>query len=451
MFVPKDYLRVEWANIERTLRETLRYRYTERDTSAYYQECASRLKYARTLLESVPETDYPGLSAVAAALHGLSDLIAKVERSHLEEFSWPFAYALKRMAADVCTETPISGSTIAERPLFFFTAEGGMCSYAVRPETPTPGLVGQKIYSVIFPRTLKDSVLLHAIIGHEIGHAAIATQRVRSQLIKIIQRLIDKSVVADPNKLFDWCQKHLSVTERVSAQYLAEQAESWAEEFYCDLFGLLTMGPCFLPAFQALLQPLSKFANGPYVPSHPPFEARMLVLEHAAQALGLLYSEPAPRSDLGSLTTAVDESFKAVAKNWHGSHFAILDKDQIIEAATALQAFATAYPTLAFKEPDADLLSQLNLALKRSVPPVGPFPAAAKPGSKSEAGLKKGQLVDFRHILLAGWIRWSNLAAADSNDSTFRQINSLCSHAILQQEGVYFWNEAKTNSLGTAP
>ena len=32
--------------------------------------------------------------------------------------------------------------------------------------------IGRRVFTIVFPRTLKHYVLLHAIFGHEIGHAA---------------------------------------------------------------------------------------------------------------------------------------------------------------------------------------------------------------------------------------------------------------------------------------
>ena len=174
MFAPRDYLLVEWANVKRTLQETLRFRYSESHIALFYAECLTRLKYIKEALEGTGDDEQEDLRGIAIELDGLSSLIARVERSHLEEFSWPFGDALARVAKEVCKETTQKTGPLAEvqpEPLFFFAAQGGISSYAVRPEKHEPGAIDRKVYSVVFPRSLKDQVLLHAILAHEWARA----------------------------------------------------------------------------------------------------------------------------------------------------------------------------------------------------------------------------------------------------------------------------------------
>src|ERR1700722_19820879 len=119
MFSPKDYLVLEWSSISRILMETLRYRFDE-PGSGYFQECVNRLDFWRFLLANVADDDNGALFNLERELDAISELISAIERSHLEEFSWPFAWALKRIMADVSDG------------LFFFCAEGGTGQYAIR-------------------------------------------------------------------------------------------------------------------------------------------------------------------------------------------------------------------------------------------------------------------------------------------------------------------------------
>jgi hypothetical protein len=444
MFSPKDAVLVEWANVKETLRETLRYRYTGSTTREYYEECVSRLDYLHGLVKSI-SPDAPNavreLRNMMSQLNWLSTLITYIERSHLEVFSWPFAYALARISTDVCTEKAATGDRI---PLFFFQAEGGRTSYAVVPEPKESDIFSRKIFSVVFPRTLKDSALLHAIIGHEIGHGVQTSQpTASSRFADILKR---GSVLANQRKLFEWCKRYIGVQHAVDEAYLKERADRWTFEFFSDLFGLVMMGPSFLPAFQALLE-LNAPANlALYVPRHPPYASRAVALLHAARALKMLYSERHSRDDLAGISRSIDETFVQAASQWNSTPFAILDPDRIAEATIELAKFAEQYNGLAFPAADEQLIAQLIHALRDDVPPVGVYPAAMIRDSGREAMAVDPSVVDFRHILLAGWIHWSEIAEKDG--AHFRHINQLCSHAIMQQEGIVYWkkNEATPNA-----
>lgn len=433
MFAPKRYLLIEWANVEQTLRETLRYRYSEDATSKFYKECISRLRYINRLLTSVDEHDADALQLLLLQLDDLSGLVTAIERSHLEEYSWPFAYALERISKGICRDA----LTPHGEALFFFRAEGGMSSYAVLPEENGPSISLHKIFPVIFPRTLKDSVLLHTILGHEVGHAAISSDR--GPLFNIMQKVVADSVVADPKVLFQWCVKHVGVANKVSDEYVAAKSQSWAEEFFCDLFGLITMGPAFIPAFMSLLGVTAFDPAYEYVPTHPPYKSRVVALLHAARTLGLLYSENAGGDNLSGITQALDGAFVAHASPWCAGDFAILSHDRIGEAARELSTLANSYEALNFVAPDAVLLRQLVESLRAAIPPVGPFPAARASSNSdhSPAVPIPCQEIDFRHILLAGWLNWSGLTVAEQS-ALFNQVNGLCSHAIMQQQALRF-------------
>ncbi len=430
MFAPKDYLLVECANLKQTLRETLRYRYGA-SSAEFYTECASRLKYVRHLIDGVAADDYPALSGLMGQLNGLSDLITAIERSHIEEFAWPFAKALQRISTSICKEN----DPLRETPLFFFRAEGGIVSYAVRAERNSPGIAGRKIYSVVFPRTLKDIVLLHAIIGHEIGHAAVASHPVA--LISIAKTLVSGSILEDQQQFYHWCATNISVSHEVSADYLREQATMWTEELFCDLFGLIVMGPAFLPAASSLLGATSRRVGVPFVPSHPPYGCRVAALLLAARTLKLLYSESPAGGRLAELCSPLDTAFVSEASKWTSGNFDILKPDSIESAAKALAAFARQFEFLSFGEPNAELLDQQLQLLRARVPPAGRYPAAVGEGSHV-IKMVESTIIDFRHVLLAGWLRWSELAT--SAEADFRQINRLCSHAILQQEAITYWS-----------
>jgi hypothetical protein len=127
----KEYLLAECVNVEQTLHESLRYRYHEKTGPEYYNECARRLKTIKRYIASA-NNDFD-LQAWRSQLSVLSTLITHIERSHLEEFSWPFADALERVARSVCARAN------AEMPLFFFMAQGKFADYAVRYDETVRG------------------------------------------------------------------------------------------------------------------------------------------------------------------------------------------------------------------------------------------------------------------------------------------------------------------------
>jgi hypothetical protein len=284
------------------------------------------------------------------------------------------------------------------------------------------------IYSVFFPRTLKDQVLLHAIFGHEIGHAALAAQ---PQTAEALSRLRDDSILADVDALYEWCQKQLHVQDKVGRDYLKKQADSWSKEIFCDLFGLIMIGPAFIPAFTTLIEPSHRIAGFDYVPSHPPYPTRVVALLHAAGALGMRQSDKI--GGLARSAKTLDENFEAKAARYERTPYAFLNKANVEQAALLLADFMGAFEgPLRCPTPDERLLDQLVDVLLQKVPPASPPPLL------DGADLSPVLPIDFRHILYAGWIGWSRMT--DPQAEEFPRLNRYCAHAILQQEGVLYWS-----------
>src|SRR5206468_395429 len=78
--------------------------------------------------------------------------------------------------------------------------------YCVFTETYWPSTLRYKrILHIVFPRTNKYHVLLHAIFGHEIGHAAYAIPRLQSRLDKdVIAPLFADTPLADVASAEAW-------------------------------------------------------------------------------------------------------------------------------------------------------------------------------------------------------------------------------------------------------
>jgi hypothetical protein len=428
----QQYLLVECANVEQVLKESLRYRYVEKAAADYYDECARRLRSIKRRIESTDNA--LDLQSYRSQLSTLSKLITHIERSHLEEFSWPFADSLARISKGVCTQ---AGPALGE-PLFFFMAEGGPASYAVRRDEQQLDAMRRQIYSVFFPRTLKDHVLLHAIFGHEIGHAAL---HVRPEIFDALDALRSGSeVLKDGQKLYEWCRANIHVDAAGSNEYLKEQAKSWTEEILSDIFGLIMMGPSFLSAFQALLEPAHRIQGIGFVPSHPPYSSRAVVLLHAARKLGLLFSD-VPESEMKKLSKALDEAFVRNASRYCGTPLSIVEKDAVEIATEKLFDILGKFPDLRYPLPSAATISALVDLLADEIPPV-----ATSPATDADDDVVGPGVIDFRHIIHAGWIRVSELKKPELLPELFSDINRLCAHAILQQEGIRTWSGGSLES-----
>jgi hypothetical protein len=436
LFDLKSYLLVECEDLSSTLKETLRYRYIEDAVSApaFVKECEARLKYVKARIEKIPSTNVAGLTTLASQISSLSRLVTNIERSHLEEFSWPFAFALETISKGVCSEDIATGTV---ESLLYFRSEGGICSYKVFPDQIVPGISERKIFSVVFPRATKDSVLLHTVLGHEIGHAALRSKPVALSPIK--RQLFASSIIERPNDVYDWCVANIGVTSNDG--YLLPKVSNWASELFCDLFGLLMMGPAFIPAFTALELTTLDIggARTPQVPTHPPYQVRAIMLLRAARALGWLYSDQDPKDELATLVAPLGQAFTDKVGVFENSVYDILDNANISAAATALVNFAKPYTGFAFQPPTAVVLTGLLATLGAQVPPACRFP----PSRSADGEIGKTEVVDFRTILLAGWLRWLKMLPINSGmEEHFRTLNTLCSYAILQQQGVLFYESA---------
>jgi len=80
------------------------------------------------------------------------------------------------------------------KPLFFISADDELTSYQIETEQGRAGIINSPLFSIVFPRSLKHFVLLHPILGHELGHAAnSATQHTEALQREVLDPLIDRS------------------------------------------------------------------------------------------------------------------------------------------------------------------------------------------------------------------------------------------------------------------
>lgn len=427
---PLEFLAQECGNVSLALAETLRYDFGHGGADDFYDECRIRLGSIQNYIKTVAPSDVDALQILAYELSRLSRLIALIERSHVGEFSWPFANALRRLAVAVTTDLVPSSTPLAD-PGFFMSAEGGLTAYRMYPEQePVTFLkIKRKIFTINFPRTLKDHVLLHTILGHEIGHAAWTSPSTQSALkTSVLKPLVRTGPMQSVPSLRRWLRR--SYGEATSEKTAANIRDSWLEEIFCDLFGALTFGPCFFPAHKTLLCAIDPTGIEPGA-EHPPNASRFDTVRKAFRYLGW-----ADLSGFGSsVTRQCWMSFRQELSTLPHDipRFAVLfSRKQVEDAVDGLVGVLTQLHSSNYERINKQGLADIVDKLHRWMPPV-----AAKVTNASIAL----ECHDFRDILLGGWMVWygRDRLWSKKDQLSFSTINKLCDKAILQQEGVAIW------------
>ena len=116
------YVQEEYDNVARALTESLRYDYGPGQTVDYYNECRFRLASINDELDRLRRDGDGPTSVVVAQLWDLANRLTLIERSHLGEFSWPFADAIRHIATSLLSED--EGLEGKIRPIIHMIAEG---------------------------------------------------------------------------------------------------------------------------------------------------------------------------------------------------------------------------------------------------------------------------------------------------------------------------------------
>ncbi len=436
---PKQFLEEECENVGRTLKETLRHDYGLTHTKDYYEECASRLTVLKGYVAGVADNDVAKLVTLSRQLSGLSDLISRIERSHLGEFSWPFANELRNLA-EVLLSEPVR-SVLNPPPIIHIFSEGGLSSYRIYPEGKKAAIQPkQRIITIVFPRTLKHHVLFHSIFGHEIGHAAWEVDTLQASLsTNVLAKLQSIGSMANVTTANSWFSDSKAPTEflglkkefkaiyGVDPSISSEQLEKWLQEFMCDLFGLVTFGPCFLAAHRALLNALDPLGYY-WGDNHPPYVCRRHMLVRACNYLGW------------NAFAVADPKIVGPLKSFWGDYGSIsgtpawveaFDDNQIQQAVDGLKTILTSRGFPIYSLPTPEVFEKLVSDIAGGIPPhIGGFDSNDKVFNSP---------VDFRDILFAGWVAWSGreeFRTSSGDTMPFLIVNRLCDLAILQQQAV---------------
>lgn len=428
MLSPKAFLLQECANVRDVLDETLRYKYGADGSKDFYDECLIRLESTEAGIRGCEETDHDQLAVFSKLLQRLTYLIARIERSSIGEYSWPFVEELKDLAAGICSEATLTHDST---PPQIHVLSQGEFGYSIDPEQSRPSASRRKILTIVLPRTLKHFVLLHAILGHEIGHAIYANAKHQRQLKHVRRTHLGKtgnvleSSATTAARMFDKdapfpVKQHLIVRSmRQEADlYRFSDWDAWVEEVLCDLIGLVSFGPSYVAAAWHLLLAMDPTGLR-WGPDHPPIAWRLNMLLDGASILGM------DTVSSGDATTdaAAKNFWDAIrAKRYTAPWCDIIDRASLTDALNEIRALLDAHPPAAYPSNPDRLLPGLLKDLRNLVPPAG-F-AVEQDDSLTL------QQIDFRHILYAGWIH------GHSTDIDQKTLNRLCEHAIMQQRAV---------------
>jgi hypothetical protein len=420
MFAAGEFRLQECENVRDLLRNTLRYAYSSKSSQDVYNECLKRIQLIQDAFGILNDEDEDELQELSNQLSELSQLIGRVERSRIEEFSWPFALALQNLADKICAANK---DPVSAKPLFFISADDELTSYQIETEQGRAGIIDSPLFSIVFPRSLKHFVLLHPILGHELGHAANSTTR-HTELLQreVLDPLIEKSPLADILKFKKWLK---STGSEMDLDQQTDAVWSWQEEFFCDLFGLLLMGPSYIGAAISLLRPFKLHSISE---SHPPSATRFWMLEQAVNQLGWRKRYSGNKSLKKSVNAYFDSLTMLALKI--PKKYKLLRESQITAALERLIFFMRTMPEVHFLPPEPAQVAQMCTRLLNGCPP------AASDVSRSLQVTNVS--VDFRSILFAGWLTWMS-DKRRKGDLSFTKLNMLCQRGILQQRAVDVW------------
>jgi hypothetical protein len=421
---PKQFLADELSNIKEALDDALRFDYGG-GSRGFYVECLERHKAIGSQLDDTPSNDAIGLYDLSGEIFYLAELVHRIERSHEAEFSWQFYHHIKEVASSIFEDTSHSHD-LNKIPIIHVYAEGGL-GYQIHVEKVDQHIgVDNPILTVVFPRTLKRHVLLHAIFAHEIGHAV----RLRSFLDNQLQDAIIRPLLASgPLKreadLRAWVRKHHQDDWTTDA----DTCDAWAEEIACDIFGALCFGPSFCFALESLLLAVDPTKLEPGI-EHPPGAARIALMSRLWRTCGWndprLYCEKTYPKAAMKMAEGIKASRKYVS--WSEE---LVSDSQLRTAVTGIRKMLKSTKLGLYKRTDVAVLERMVGRLLRGIPPSGAR-------AIFEDGSAPNDSVDFRSILLAGWyvqqcrekFEWKRGSAS------FLELSKSCEMGMLHQHAI---------------
>lgn len=440
---PRDFLVEEARSVEVTLNETLRHDYGPERSQLYFDECKVRLGTVQRALKDAPEMDRETIATHMRALSSLGSRISLIERSHLGEFSWPFADIVRDVADKLFVEASLDEKmeVVSYKPIVHVVAEG--TDYQI-VDDPVPAPGQRRIIVVAFPRQLKHHVLLHAIFGHELSHTAINAEGPGLGMKTSVLPNARRGHLQDSTQATRWLRRD-DAPEKVKAVMAAESTfeiteqslVNWRQEIICDLFGLRLFGPAFAAAHRTIIEALCPRDDFFDLDSttHPPYPIRQRVLATAIEVLG--WDTPVSSPVDGALHDAELKLIEYLTEASGLPWFAIYDRREVEDLLQAIERVLEPYG-LNYVPPPCDELAELVERLAQERPPISQsIEADGEPTNKD---------IEGTHCLYAGWTYWFGAEAlaeaAKTHDPsvkalTFLELNRLCDQALLQQRAIH--------------
>jgi hypothetical protein len=437
---PFLYIQEEYDNVARALQESLRYDYGPGQTVDYYEECRFRLEGIHDDLKRLRDCGSGPTSSIVAQLWDLATRLTLVERSHLGEFSWPFADAIRQIAISLLSED--EGLSGRIEPIIHMIAEG--TSYQISSEKVMGANKHRRLFTVAFPRQLKHHVLMHALFGHELGHATFYSSGTGANLLatgedppsrRIISILRSEGPLRDCASAMAWLRSEDAppqVAERMRRSGAATITEGnlghWIVELVCDLFGLAIFGSSFAAAHRTYLEPSCRTAFEIDIEktSHPAYALRRNLLVDALRCMDWLtpvISESNPK------VLKAEQSFiDYVGTSTFGTWASVFTERQLTDALGVIGDHFASTGTRMARRPNKQTLNALVTRVARHLPPIRE--------DIDEAGVSTTHEVRLEEQLYASWVCWLGRDELDGEQLSFFQLNQLCDLALLQQQAI---------------
>jgi hypothetical protein len=414
----KNFLLQECANVKLLLDKTLKHEYAPEDSERFYEECLIRLSYLQQELNN----SRIGIASTARDLNILAELICRIERSSIGEYSWPFLHELKRITEAICKENKLLEDD--QPPSVFVFADGGLASYAIYPEKNRPSYCRLRLLTIVVPKAHKDFALLHPVLGHELGHAIWQTSKhqgyLRDNVVQPIKQ--NSAILSSVKSVLEWFG-HVNAPasfKPLNSSNVRIDLDAWFEEILCDLIGLVIFGPTFVAALSRLLLTIDPTGES-FSEKHPPVAWRLNMMISGAHYLGYMSQASGSSSVNPALQTfwTYINSFK---RDGDGSWNDVIPGNVLSDALKKIKSLFEQHAPTLYPEINPEQLSHLLANLASLTPPVG---------HSFLEGMPKNIAVDFRHIVYAGWI-----TTTTKPEIPFELVNRLCEHAIMQQRAI---------------
>lgn len=434
---PFLYVQEEYDNVARALDESLRYDYGPGQTKEYYEECKFRLFGIKNDLDRLRKSQNGPVSQIVAQLWDLANRLTLIERSHLGEFSWPFADAIRKIASSLLLED--EGLDARAEPIIHMIAEG--TSYQIATEKIAGANIKRRLYTVAFPRQLKHHVLMHALFGHELGHATFYSSRsgdllssgepTSKQITSILRR---EGPLRDCAATMQWLRSGdapatvKTKMERVSGSITETNLQHWLVELICDLFGMAIFGPSFAAAHRTFLEPSCKTHHEFEIEniSHPAFSMRRNVLIGAAKSLGWL--NPVASKSNAEIMAAELALIDYIGGDATSPWETVFTQEQLQEVMTVIAGHFAVTGTPMAARPSEETLVALVGRIVSHLPPIHE--------DINENGVSTTHALKLEDQLYAGWTYWLGREKLDDNPLSFHHLNQLCDLALLQQQAI---------------